>query len=40
MNESNLLVENEDGIAILKFARPPANAITFELASRFAAAYD
>ena len=40
MNESNLRVENDDGIAILKFARPPANAITFELASRFAAAYD
>lgn len=40
LSESKLLVENEDGIAILKFARPPANAITLEFASRFAAAYD
>jgi len=40
MNDSNLVVENDSGIAVLRFARPPANAITLELASRFAAAYD
>jgi enoyl-CoA hydratase len=33
-------VEIDDGIAILKLARPPANAITFEMAMSFEAAYD
>jgi len=40
MSESHFQIELDDGIATLKLARPPANAITFEMAKGFEAAYD
>ena len=40
MSENNIRIENDDGIYTLKMARPPANAITFEMARDFEAAHD
>lgn len=40
MNSTTFQIDQDGDVAILKMARPPANAITFEMAKDFEAAFD